>query len=288
LNRFITAVFDAGNDTRNQFRQIEDVLRAPDSDGFDVLLVNPVQESVLQPLAIDAARRGIGWVTLNRFTDYVADLRRRYPTVPLFCVNPDQNQIGHIQGTQFLTLLRKGGSLLYICGPLLTSSASLRLAGVEIVIAGSPVRMAVAAADWSEEGGLRATAGWLNERSRKWRRCVVGAQNDAMALGAREALLQEAQKRDRRELARVPVTGCDGLPSGGQRAVAEGSLTATVVVPTTAGRAVDLLRPALTAGAVPPADVVLAVTSFPDLDTLARTARLPSSTPPRRAKPGPS
>ncbi len=185
MNRFLAVAFDAGNDTRNQFRQIEDVLHRPDASGFKMLLVNPAQESVLKPLATDAARRGIGWVILNRLTDYVQELRRTYPKGPRFCVNPDQNQIGHIQGRQFLTLLRNGGSVLYICGPPFTSSARLRLAGVETVIAGSPLRMDVASADWSEEGGLGAMDVWLNEPSRKWHRCIVGAQNDAMALGAR-------------------------------------------------------------------------------------------------------
>jgi ABC-type sugar transport system substrate-binding protein len=278
-----TAV-DAGNDAQRQFRQIEAALRAPEGSGFDILLVNPVEEAILQPLATEAARRSVGWVTLNRLSEYVSELRRAHPRVPFFCVDPDQREIGRIQGQQFITVLRGGGSVFYLCGPLSTSSARLRLAGVQIATAGSALRIIMSAADWSEAGGAGVMDTWLREPSNKWHRCIVGAQNDTMGLGARKALLEKAEKDNQPDLARVPVTGCDGLPSAGQRWVGEGMLAATVVVPTTTGRAVDLIAAAFDTGRPPPADVTLQVKSFPELDVLARTVGGPSSSPPRPVK----
>jgi ABC-type sugar transport system substrate-binding protein len=274
LHSIAPTVFDAGNDSRTQFRQIEDVLRSRGRGGFDALLVNPVLESTLEPLAAEAARQGVGWVSLNRSSEYVPGLRRAYPKPALFCVNPDQHQIGRIQGEQVLTMLRGGGSLFYICGPLATSSARQRLSSIETVLAGSGIRTYTCACNWSEDDGENAMAPWLGETSREWRRCVVAAQNDPMGRGARKALLNEAAERRRPDLARVRVTGCDGLPSGGQRAVADGRLAATVVVPTTAGRAVDLLVPTFEKDRPPQGDLILAVTSFPDLEVLARTESL--------------
>jgi ABC-type sugar transport system substrate-binding protein len=271
-------VFDAGNDALRQRRQIDDQLRVADS--FAAFLVQPVQEAALESAAAEAARRGVGWVTLNRFSEYVRTLRIAHPKTPMFCVDPDQPQIGRIQGRQFLALLPDGGTLFYVTGHHTTSSARRRLAGAEIAMAGASIHMVGAAGDWTTDSGFDATRLWLrSDPPKDCRRLVVGAQNDAMALGAHRALLEEAQARGRAELAEVRITGCDGLPLGGQRWVAAGVLAATVVIPPTAGVAVDHLALAWTTGQAPSTDVLLEVTSFPDVQLLARTA--PSTVPPR-------
>ena len=279
LHGYSAVVVDADNDPLRQRRQIDDVLRAPEP--FAAFLAQPVQEAGLKTAAVEAVRRGIGWVTLNRFSEYVRELRSAQTRVPVFCVDPDQNQIGLLQGRQALILLPKGGTLFYLGGPPVTSSARRRLAGTEIALAGAPIQMIAATGDWTTQSGFDATQLWLrSDPPRDCRHVVVGSQNDAMALGAHKALLEEAKARSRPELGEIPITGCDGLPSGGQRWVASGILRATVVMPTTAGVAVDLLASAWATGHGPPTDVVLEVTSFPDLDALARTLR-PSASPPR-------
>jgi ABC-type sugar transport system substrate-binding protein len=277
----LPVVFDADNDALRQRRQIDDLLRS--SPSVAALLAQPVQESGLEAAAVEAARRGIAWVTLNRFSEYVRGLRVAQARAPMFCVDPDQRQIGHIQGKQFLALLPEGGTIFYLSGPRATSSARGRLAGAEIVLAGTSIGLVGAAGDWSIESGFDATRLWLRSAPpRDGRRLVVGAQNDAMAIGARRALHEEAKARGRPELAEVRITGCDGLPEGGQRWVASGLLAATVVIPSTAGVAVDHLAAAWASGHTPPNDVVLEVTSFPDLELLARTT---TGTRPGRGSP---
>ena len=102
---------------------------------------------------------------------------------------------------------------------------------------------------------------------------VVGAQNDAMAVGARGVLEQWARTRPEFRTLPIRVIGSDGSPGFGQRLVIEGKLTATVIMPPTAGRAVDELA-SLGAGSNTrsPAEITLAPTSFPDLRMLAGRA----------------
>ncbi len=93
---------------------------------------------------------------------------------------------------------------------------------------------------------------------------LVGSQNDSMAAGARKAILQF-----RSEWAKLPLTGCDGLPEEGLKWVASGQLTATIVNPTTTGPSVELVARMLRGQAVP-TDVVLHARSHPPLEELAR------------------
>jgi ABC-type sugar transport system substrate-binding protein len=85
-------------------------------------------------------------------------------------------------------------------------------------------------------------------------------QNDNMARGMRRAL-----ERLRPEWARVPFLGCDGLPAGGRRDVDEGRLAATVLIPSCAGPAVELVLRWKRQGVVPPAETVLAPAAYPVL-----------------------
>ena len=64
------------------------------------------------------------------------------------------------------------------------------------------------------------------------------------------------------------ITGCDGLPEGGQRLVREGGLAATVITPSNAGPAVDLIAEGLRTQRPIPAEVTLKPASFPDLGAL--------------------
>jgi ABC-type sugar transport system substrate-binding protein len=266
----------ANNDADKQLSQIQDCLREPDSIRPQALLVNPVRESMLRLAAHEAGRLGLGWVSLNRTCDYLAELRRQYPTLPFFSVDPDQRQIGRIQGQQFRVLLPRGGELLYIQGPAATSSARLRLQGVQNELAGAPIDVIAESGDWSLEGGARAVRRWLHGLNRrKASECVVGAQNDSMAVGARGALMEEAVTRIRPELRDVRVTGCDGSVAYGQQWVLDKQLTATVIIPPTAGRAVHEVMKALADRRPPIADISINVTSFPELDVLMRTSRRP-------------
>jgi ABC-type sugar transport system substrate-binding protein len=264
--------FSAHEDPERQATQIRELLAKPPDVRPRAILVHPVQDSRLITAAREASSLGIGWVVLNRNSDYLEDLRNKYPQVPLFCVKPDQQQVGRIQGKQFRALLPEGGELFYIQGPLLVSAAEARFAGVKEEIRAGLIKLVTFRSDWTTSGGKRACATWIQTvRREDWPRCLVGAQNDEMAMGARQALCDAAEHQARPEMAAIRVTGCDGLPNYGQRLVRERHLAATVVIPPTAGKAVEQLIAALD-GAVPiRPEIVLSVSSFPDLEQLEET-----------------
>ena len=124
---------------------------------------------------------------------------------------------------------------------------------------GAGIELKVLNGDWTEESGEKAVAGWLRlKTSEGFKPVALAAQNDAMAVGVRRAA-----RAHRAEWARLPLLGCDGLPEGGQKLVARGELTATIVTPPPSGPAVALVARAL-AGEHPPAELKLAPRSFPD------------------------
>jgi ribose transport system substrate-binding protein len=96
-----------------------------------------------------------------------------------------------------------------------------------------------------------------------------------MAMGARRAFEEVPGVREREQWLKVPFTGCDGVTSTGQEWVRRGLLTATVVSPPTAGLALEVLVKATQSGQDPPACTSSAAWSFPEIEELARTQRLP-------------
>ncbi len=266
-------VFSADNDAEQQRRQIREALESRHTPRPTAVLVSPVRESALLTIAHEATRAGVGWVLLNRWNDAVTELRGEFPHLPIFAVNPDQNGVGRIQGRQFRTLLPQGGELLYIQGPLGTSSAHRRFASMQEEIAGAPISVVTFNSDWSTEGGEKATKEWLRIfGGRGLPTCVVGAQNDEMAMGACKAVLKGTSEQKRTHAGRIPVTGCDGSPSFGQQLVKAGELAATVVIPPVAARAVDEVVSMLDRGQSPQAEIVVEVSSYPDLAEVARIA----------------
>jgi ABC-type sugar transport system substrate-binding protein len=259
---------DGQNDAGVQVRQIEDCLRAPAALRARAILVCPVEDSSLRSVAREAVRLGLAWVSLNRAYDYLAELRREFPRTAVFSVQPDQAQISRIQAAQVRLLLPEGGDVVYVRGPVRTVSADQRAESFRSALAGAPIQITFLSGDWSVEGGRRAAQDWLALAGRtKAGRCAIVAQNDSMAYGARLAL-REANPRTA-DLAKVPVLGCNGTPEFGHRLVVDQTLTATVIVPSPGRWAVDALAVVLAGGSRPPADLSVAVSSFPELSALA-------------------
>jgi ABC-type sugar transport system substrate-binding protein len=267
---FPVSAFWADNDSQKQLKQIQGCLREPEDQRPTVLIVAPVREVALISSAHTAARLGIGWVVLLRWANYMADLRQEYSHLPIFTVTVDQHEIGRIQGRQFKALLPGGGKVVYIRGPLGTSSAMRRFAGVEEVLRGSTIELLPINSDWTAEGGARAMKDWMRSlEEHEVPKFIVGAQNDAMAMGAKRALEEIARARLSFSAQSIRICGCDGSPGYGQRLVTEGKLTATVVMPPSAGRAVGEIALMLSGGPRPAAQIVLAPSSFPEPHVLA-------------------
>lgn len=252
-------VLYAENDAVLQIQQLCRFIHAPAEDRPAAILVETVVGEGLERVARNAARGGIGWVLLNRNVPYLDGLRADHPDLPISMVTTDQTEVGRIQGRQFRALLPKGGSILYLQGPPDTSVAVERLAGMKQAIAGARIEAKVLNGDWTAASAEKAISAWLRlKTSESFHPDLVGCQNDEMAVGARKAIT--AQRKD---WARLPFTGCDGLVDGGQRLVSTRQLTATVVVPSNAGPAVELVARWLATKESPPPRVVLAPRSFP-------------------------
>ncbi|MGE5124901.1 MAG: substrate-binding domain-containing protein [Betaproteobacteria bacterium] len=245
-----------------QIHQVFKHVHAAEGERPLAIVVQSVTGEGLARVARNAVAAGVGWIILNRRVDYVSVLRGQRPDLPIGGVTPDQEEIGRIHARQVRTLGPKQGLLLYVQGPPDTSAAQDRLRATREGLAGAPFRFKVVNGDWSEASGESAVAGWLRLTTSE-RPALLVAQNDAMATGARRAVLAHD-----RSWAGIPFLGCDGLPQGGQRLVDSGELAATVVMPATAGTAVELIARWQRDRQPPPEEVVLAPRSFPPEDRL--------------------
>jgi len=249
----------AKNNARLQVEQIYPFVHAPEKLRPAAIIAQPVAGDGLARVAADAVKAGIGWVLLNRDLPYIDALRAESPRLPIAIVTTDQTGIGRIQGRQFRSLLPQGGNVLYIEGPVDSTAAQQRLAGVQEAIAGTSITLKVLNAAWTEASAEEVVRAWLRTAaSQQISTDLVGAQNDAMAIGARKAILAQ-----RPTWSQLRFTGCDGLPDGGQRLVNEKQLAATVIVHPTAGAAVDLVAHHLRMSTPAPARLVLQPRAYP-------------------------
>ena len=84
-------------------------------------------------------------------------------------------------------------------------------------------------------------------------------------MGARKAFQEMNDMANRDRWMKVPFTGCDGLPKGGQEWVRRGLLAATIIVPPNSSPALQLLVSALKTGSIPAERTLTAATPFPPL-----------------------
>jgi ABC-type sugar transport system substrate-binding protein len=257
----------AENDAVNQSQQLVKIIQDKNQRP-DAILVEPVGTPMPQ-VAKAAVAAGIGWGVLNREAEYIAELRRE-SRIPVFGVTPDQEEVGRIQGKQVAALAAQG-NILYIEGPSSSSAANLRSKGI---LSSKPagVTMKVLKGDWSERSAHHAVKSWLSlSTSKELRIQAVVAQNDAMAMGARKALV-EIGAAEREHWLNTPFLGCDGVTKTGQEWVRTGQLRATVVIPAMAGLALEMLAKAVNTGSMPAERTLCAPRAFPTMAEIYRRA----------------
>jgi ABC-type sugar transport system substrate-binding protein len=253
------AVLFAEDNPVLQIQQLFAFVHAPEGERPDVLLVHTRVPDGLERVARNAAKAGIGWVLLNRTAPYVDALRSDHPSLAVAAVTTDHLEIGRIHARQLLRLCPAGGQVLYVQGPADAPAAKQRLEGIEEALRGHPFEFKILNGEWTSASAERAIAAWLRLRTAElFSPQAVVCQNDNMARGARNAI--EAL---RPEWAGVPFLGCDGLPQSGRRDVDEGRLAGTVVIPSCAGPAVELVVSGKRAARVPPALTILAPSPYP-------------------------
>ncbi len=258
-HHFALDVLYAENNAVLQIHQLFARLHAPPSERPAAIVVHPIAGDGLERVARNAAEAGVGWLTLNRNSPYLEGLRRGHPALPIACVTPDQREVGRIQGRQIRSLSPQGGLIVYVQGLASASAAQDRLHGAQEALADVALDWKILSGDWTESSGRKAVTAWLRLKSvESARPALIAAQNDAMAIGARRAAV--AHDRD---WSRIPVIGVDGLPDGGQVLVKAGEMTATVILPPTAGAGVDVFARWLSDRQQPPAEIVMASHSYP-------------------------
>jgi ABC-type sugar transport system substrate-binding protein len=250
-----------------QIQQLFKAIHAAPAERPLAIVVEPVTGEGLERVARNAVKAGIGWVLVNAEVAYLDELRAAHPELPIAIVGTDQREAGRIQGRQVRALAKGGGRVLCVQGPQDAAASLRRLDGLSEAL-GPGYELRGINADWTEAGGQRAVGSWLRLKTAEaFRPDVVVCQNDAMAIGARQAL-----RENRPDWRSLPLLGCDGLPEGGQKQVAQGLLAGTVVTPSNTGPALELVVRWLRTKQQPPREVLLAPRSHPPEDRIAQRA----------------
>src|SRR5258708_29285320 len=259
----------AEHDAILRSQQLLKIIQSNSDSHPDGIVFEPVGGTAFPQVAKAAAIAGIGWVVLNREVDYLSELRRAYK-VPVFGISSDHEEIGRLQGKQVAALLPQGGSVLLIQGPAESLAAKQRTTGMyETKPVGVQVKLMKG--NWTEASAYKAVNSWLKlSTSQQAVIDVVAAHDDSMTVGARKAFqeIRDVALRDR--WLATPHLGIDGMPKTGQAWVQRGLLSATIVVPTNSGKAVEMLFHALHSGTMPPEKTLTTPKSFPRVEELAK------------------
>ena len=188
----------AGGSSWTQVESVNRHLREERPDGLLVILAG--EQWTRAPFE-RLPRAGVAVVLLNRIPDWVDELRRAHPRALVAGVTPRQDGIGEIQAGQALRLAPPGSFVVLITGEASSPAAIGRKRGFLDKIAG---RLTVHELDgrWSAKGAEKALGEWFRVGAERDRPLgLVACQNDAMASGARSALLRQAAKKSWRSMA---------------------------------------------------------------------------------------
>jgi ribose transport system substrate-binding protein len=254
-----------------QSQQLLNSIQSPTDSHPDVIIFEPAGSTTLPQVARAAAGKGIGWIVLSRDAEYIPELRSTF-RIPSFVVTADHSEIGRIQGRQLAALLPHGGTVLTILGPTRSEAATLRHVGL-LETKPENIQLRSVKGQWTEASAQKAVRSWLAlPTSRSLDLAAVCAQDDSMAIGARKAF-EESGNQIPTSWLHIPFLGCDGMPETGQEWVRQGLLTATVLSPPTAPKAIDLLGRFLRLGTMPPERTLTEARSIPDIEMLRQGAR---------------
>jgi ribose transport system substrate-binding protein len=259
----------ADNDPIAQIQQLLDAIQSRSAKP-DAVILHPAGGSSLYQVARAAAAAGVSWAILDPAVEYLNELRENC-AAPMFAVSADQLEIGRIQARQIAELLSQGGSVIYVQGPSTSPSAQQRAAGLKEKKPANIQLKPLRGATWTEASGERAVSSWLSLSISAEIDAVV-AQSDFLAQGARRAFEQGAISAARQKWLSVPFLGVDGLPNTGQQWVQRGVLAATVISPTTADTAVQMLVHSLQTASQPAPLTFVSPMSYPELGKLTRAA----------------
>lgn len=257
----------ADNDPITQSTQVLKAIQAEGPLRPNGIVIEPLGATAFPQAAQTAVHAGIGWAVLSRQAEYAPELVRS-AKVPIFSVSADQVEVGRIMARQVMALLPRGGSILYIQGPSVSSVSKERHTGLTELLPGN-MRLTSLRGRWTEESAHQSVCSWLKlMAAQKLRIDLVLAQNDVMGMGAKKAIDENIVGPERDEWVGLPILGCDGVPKTGQVWVRTGLLTATVITPPTAGKAISLMVQALNKGDAMGRHIFIAPVPFPEIQKL--------------------
>jgi ribose transport system substrate-binding protein len=271
---FGVEVVYAGGDAVNQSQQLLKVIQ---TKGLrpDVIIMEPAGTGLVH-VAREAVKAGMGWIVMNRDVDYLAELKP-LAKLPVFCMSTNHLEVGRVQGKQLNELLPDGGSVLYVQGPASSEAAQFRTKGMsETKRTNIQVRMMNGR--WTEQSAYDSVSAWLRlSTSRDATVHVVAAQNDFMAMGARKAIAAITNDTNRAKWEPIKFLGVDGLAEHGYAWARSGLLAATIITPTIADLAIEMLAKAVKQGVQPPPRSFTEPCPFPPLGKLTPVRILPTS-----------
>jgi ABC-type sugar transport system substrate-binding protein len=250
LGMAIEVAFAPGFD---QPRVLVKRLRDAAAGAVDAVVTEPAHATTLD-LMLNELRGKTGLIILSAWGPSVERAAANWGTgLPIGTVGTDHTQVGEIQGRQARALLPDRGRVLYVSGPLQSSAAQQRLEGFKSQLGADVEVKETAAAQWIEADGRTAFDTWYRiAKARDPVVHVVAAGNDELALGARRAVEGLANAEHRAALLKARFLGVDACPTFGQKLIAEGLLTASVLTPANTGLALTLLHRFWNQGAAVP------------------------------------
>lgn len=198
-------VYDGNYDPSTQISQVETMI----ADGVDGIILNPQDAQACAPCVDKAVEAGIPVVGVN--TRVESDKLTSY-------VGSQDVTAGEMEMQKIVDILEGKGNILIIEGPMGQSAQLERREGIQNVLDENPDIKVLAekTANWSRSEGMTVMENWLQAFDEI---DAVVAENDEMALGAREAI--KASGKD------IPAIGVDGITDA-LTAVKEGDLVASI------------------------------------------------------------
>jgi ribose transport system substrate-binding protein len=210
---------------------------------LDAVVTEPASVASMDLILRDLKGKA-GLVLLNAWGPSVEEYGRSWGSDhPFGTVSADNTRIGEIQGQQIATLLPKGGNVLLVMGPQRSSPAQQRLAGMKSKIRADIKIFETEAGQWTEVDGIGAFNSWYGVfKARNETVQVVAAQNDELAVGARDAAKAVPNTAHREMFLHAKYLGVDASPRYGKRLVDSGNLTASVLMPSNTDLAIRNLQ----------------------------------------------
>lgn len=223
----------------DQARALKKRLMEAPTKPLDAVVTEPASTAALDLILRDLKGKA-GLILLNAWGPSVEEYSRLWGSEhPLGTVSTDHTKIGEIQGRQISAILADGGTALLVTGPGRSSAAQQRLAGTKATLKPQIKVLDTEAGQWTEADGAAAFNSWYGVfKARNETVHVIAAQNDELAMGARNAAQSVLSPAHKDMFLKARYLGVDASPRYGRRLVDSSSLAASITTPANTGTAI--------------------------------------------------